>query len=243
MKFIEKVKVFLLQFCSPLIYILILAGAISFYFGEYIDGWIIFGVIFINALIGAIQEIRADEALEALKKMSSPHSIVKRNGEVIKVLSSDVLVGDILMLEEGSIISADGLIIASNGLQIDESSLTGESLRIEKSIDNPNVYESTVVVSGHGEVLVQKVGKDTEFGKISSAIKKQKEITPLQIKLNNLSKVIGVVTLLVCILIFLINIFRGEEIIQTLINSIFAYSSILVIVIFVILNIVFYALV
>ena len=97
------------------------AGLISFYFKEYIDGWIIFSVIFINALIGAIQEIRADEALEALKKMSSPHSIVKRNGVVQKILSSEVVVGDILLLEEGSIISADGIILNSEGLQIDES--------------------------------------------------------------------------------------------------------------------------
>ena len=126
----EKLKVLFSQFCSPLIYILIIAGLISFYFGEYIDSIIIFVVIIINAIIGFIQEVRADEALEALKKMSSPHSIVRRNGEMMKILSSEVRVGDILILEEGCIISADGNILFSEGLQVDESSLTGESLRI-----------------------------------------------------------------------------------------------------------------
>ena len=216
----EKLKVLFSQFCSPLIYILIIAGLISFYFGEYIDSIIIFVVIIINAIIGFIQEVRADEALEALKKMSSPHSIVRRNGEMMKILSSEVRVGDILILEEGCIISADGNILFSEGLQVDESSLTGESLRIEKNKDNYKVYESTIVVSGHGEALVTSVGKDTEFGKISMAVKTKKEITPLQQKLNNLSKILGIGIVVVCLLIFLVNLLRGGNLLETLINSI-----------------------
>ena len=130
LKLQDKIKIFFSQFASPLIYILIVAGIISFCFEEYIDAIIIFVVILLNAIIGAIQEIRADEALEALKKMSSPHSFVKRNGEIIKILSSEVEVGDILLVEEGSIISADGIVIYSEGLQVEESSLTGVSFRV-----------------------------------------------------------------------------------------------------------------
>ena len=177
-------------------------------------------VIIINAIIGFIQEVRADEALEALKKMSSPHSIVRRNGEMMKILSSEVRVGDILILEEGCIISADGNILFSEGLQVDESSLTGESLRIEKDKENYKVYESTIVVSGHGEALVTSVGKDTEFGKISMAVKTKKEITPLQKKLNNLSKILGLGIVVICLLIFVINLLRGGNLLETLINSI-----------------------
>ena len=220
MSFKQKFKVFIMQFCSPLIYILIAAGGISFYFKEYIDAIIIFVVIFINSIVGSIQEIRADEALDALKKMSSPHSIVKRIGKMMKILSSDVRVGDILILEEGGIISADADVIYSEGLQVDESSLTGESLRIEKNIDNCKVFESTIVVAGHGEAIVTKVGKDTEFGKISSAVKIKKELTPLQKKLNNLSKILGIGIIIICFLFFLINYLRGGNLLETLINSI-----------------------
>lgn len=213
-----------MQFNSPLIYILLVAAAISFYLKETIDACIILIVIIINAIIGCIQEVRADEALEALKKLSSPHSYIKVNGQRKKILSSDIQVGDILILEEGLIIAADAEITSCHGLQIDESSLTGESVRIEKqSSGEPHlchVYESTVVVSGHGEARVIAIGKDTEFGKISQFVEKKKEITPLQIKLNDLSKILGLATILICLVMFLISMLRKGDIFETLITSI-----------------------
>lgn len=219
MKFINKIKIFLKQFNSPLIYILFGAAFISFYLKEFIDGLIIVGVILLNGIVSFIQEIKADEALEALKKLSSPHCLIKVNGEVKKILSSEVKVDDILILEEGSVVSADGEVISSSGLQIDESSLTGESLRIEKNI-NDKVYESTVVVSGHGEVKVKAIGGETEFGKISSFIKKKDELTPLQIKLNDLSKILGLSTIVICLIIFIISLIRKEDLLEMLITSI-----------------------
>lgn len=220
----KKFKIFINQFNSPLIYILFVACFISFYLKEFIDGFIILFVIFINAIVGFIQEIRADDALEALKKMSSPHCYIKENGKIKKILSNEIKVNDILVLQEGDIVAADAIIIDNHGLKIDESSLTGEAIRVEKDkngLDNSNkVFESTVVVSGHGEAKVIKVGKDTEFGKISSFIENKKEITPLQIKLNDLSKILGLATIIICVIMFIISFFRKGNVLEMLITSI-----------------------
>lgn len=219
MKFIDKVKIFIKQFNSPLIYILFGASFISLYLKEYVDGLIIIGVIFLNSIVSFIQEVKADEALDALKKLSSPHCLIKENGHIKKILSQDIKVGDILVLEEESVVVGDALIISSNGLKIDESSLTGESIRVEKGINN-EIFESTVVVSGRGEAKVIKVGAETEFGKISSFIKEKNEITPLQAKLNNLSKILGLSTIIICIIIFIISLIRKDDLLETLITSI-----------------------
>lgn len=220
----KKLKIFLSQFNSPLIYILFIASFISFYLKEYIDGTIILVVIFINGIIGFIQEVRADEALEALKKLSSPHCFIKENGVVKKILSSDIKVNDILVLEEGNIVAADAILLETHSLQIDESSLTGEAIRVEKDEhgkDNLNkVFQSTVVVSGRGEAKVISVGKDTEFGKISSFIENKKEITPLQAKLNDLSKILGISTILICVVMFIISWLRKGDLLEMLITSI-----------------------
>lgn len=220
----KKLKIFLSQFNSPLIYILFIASFISFYLKEYIDGTIILVVIFINGIIGFIQEVRADEALEALKKLSSPHCFIKENGVVKKILSSDIKVNDILVLEEGNIVAADAILLETHSLQIDESSLTGEAIRVEKDEhgkDNLNkVFQSTIVVSGHGEAKVISVGKDTEFGKISSFIENKKEITPLQAKLNDLSKILGISTILICVVMFIISWLRKGDLLEMLITSI-----------------------
>lgn len=220
----KKLKIFINQFNSPLIYILFVACFISFYLKEFIDGFIILFVIFINGVVGFIQEIRADDALEALKKMSSPHCYIKENGKIKKILSSEIKVNDILVLQEGDVVAADAIIIDNHGLKIDESSLTGEAIRVEKDkngLDNSNkVFESTIVVSGHGEAKVIKIGKDTEFGKISSFIENKKEITPLQIKLNDLSKILGLATIIICVIMFFISFFRKGNVLEMLITSI-----------------------
>lgn len=219
MKRINKLKIFFKQFNSPLIYILFVASFISFYLKEMIDGAIILVVIVINGIVSFIQEVKADEALEALKKLSSPHCYIKENGVIKKILSSEIKVNDILVLEEGNIVAADGIIISSNMLQIDESSITGESLRVEKE-KNQKVLQSTIVVSGRGEVLVTEVGKNTEFGKLSSFIENKKEITPLQNKLNDLSKILGLSTIVICLIMFIISLFRNGNLFEMLITSI-----------------------
>lgn len=218
----KKLKIFLSQFNSPLIYILFIASFISFYLKEYIDGTIILVVIFINGIIGFIQEVRADEALEALKKLSSPHCFIKENGFVKKILSSDIKVNDILVLEEGNIVAADAILLETHSLQIDESSLTGEAIRVEKDEHGKDnkVFQSTIVVSGRGEAKVVSIGKDTEFGKISSFIENKKEITPLQAKLNDLSKILGISTILICVVMFIISWLRKGDLLEMLITSI-----------------------
>ena len=194
----KKIKVFISQFLSPLIYILFVACAISFYLGEVIDAFIILIVVFINAIVGYIQQIRADEALEALKKLTSPHCLIKKNNEIIKIESSEVKVDDILILQEGDIIPSDGIVLTSNNLQVDESSLSGESLRVEKN-KNDKIYESTIVMNGRAEALVTAIKEDTEFGKIASYVKKKSALTPLQKKLKHLSKILGIGTVLICL--------------------------------------------
>lgn len=218
----KRFKIFIDQFKSPLIYILFGAAAISLYLNEIIDAAIMLLVIVINAVVGFIQEVRAEDALEALKKLSSPHCYIKKNNIRTKILSSEIQVGDTLILEEGMIVAADAQIIEAVGLQVDESSLTGESIRVEKDITDGNnrIFESTIIVSGHGEAVVKAIGKDTEIGKISKIIEKKKEITPLQMKLNDLSKFLGIITILICVLMIIISIIRKEDLLEMLITSI-----------------------
>ena len=156
----KKFKIFINQFNSPLIYILFVACFISFYLKEFIDGFIILFVIFINGIVGFIQEIRADDALEALKKMSSPHCYIKENGKIKKILSNEIKVNDILVLQEGDIVAADAIIIDNHGLKIDESSLTGEAIRVEKDkngLDNSNkVFESLIASAIETKDILKK---------------------------------------------------------------------------------------
>ena len=126
---------FLLQFKDPMIYVLLFAGVISFVLKEWADGAIILFVILLNAIVGTIQEARAEKALDALKKMSSPTCFVRRDGKMIEIPASEVVVGDLIVLEEGNIVPADIRLTKSFNIKADESSLTGESVPVEKRAD------------------------------------------------------------------------------------------------------------
>ena len=228
--------VFLSQFNDPMIYILLAAAllsvAISIYNFIHIpeegfdlaDPIIIMGVCVLNAIIGTVQENKAEKSLEALKKMSSPTCVVRREGKLIELKAEELVLGDVVILEEGRTVPADLRLISAINLKTDESSLTGESLPVEKDADivfsdqvgvgdRVNmVYMSTPIVYGRGEGVVVRTGIDTETGKIAKLLSEgEDDTTPLQKQLSKLSKFLGILTIGIVVLIFgiqLIDLFR-----------------------------------
>lgn len=187
--------------------------------GDWPDVIIILAVIIINAIIGTVQELKAQSSLDALKKMSSPESTVIRDGKRQKVKSSELVLGDIVVLEEGDTIGADLRLIESANLKVNESSLTGESMQVEKNADiifsEPvgvadrvnMVYMSTPVTYGRGMGIVSGCGMETEIGKIASALdNEQEELTPLQKVLAKLSKGLGIITLIIVLLVLAVDL-------------------------------------
>ncbi len=216
------------QFKEPMILVLIVAGIISLLLDEWIDSIIIFFVVFLNALIGFIQERKAYKALESLKSLSSPHCKVRRNGKEEEVLSEEIVPGDIILLEEGDIVPSDAKLLSINRLIIDESSLTGESKHIHKCLDcesevlHPKnwVFASTEVMEGKGEAIALRTGKDTEIGKIAQLASRKKESTPLENRLAKLGKILGLFTIIICVVMLIISLLQGGDFIEMLITSI-----------------------
>lgn len=214
------------QFKDFMVIVLIAAAAISalaeIYSGgrEFVDSIVIGVIVVFNAIIGTVQECRADNALEALKKMTVPKTRVVRDGEEKEINSENVVRGDIILLEAGDIVPADCRIIEEVALKADESLLTGETAGVEKRecvldediplAERKNMlYTGTSVVQGRVRAVVTATGKSTEIGKISAMLKREDEETPLQKKLNKLGRELGTGAILICISIFGIGVFRG----------------------------------
>lgn len=222
------------QLNNILIYILIIAAILSFFLGEPKEALIIFLVIILNASIGIFQESKAEKSLESLKNLSSPKALVKRDNEIIEINSEDLVVGDIVILETGRIIPADLRLIESVNLKIDESTLTGESIPIDKNSnetyedinlplgDKKNLaFMSTTVIYGRGTGVVVETGMNTEIGKIASFLdNSQTELTPLQKKLNNLGKQLGILTIAISIIIMVIGLIQGNDLFEIFLTSI-----------------------
>ncbi len=225
---------FFKQLADPMIIILIVAAAISAVLavvgneeGGFTDVIIIGAVVLINAVLGVYQESKAEKAIEALAEMTAATSKVIRDGKFMQIKSEDVVVGDIIVLEAGDAVPADGRIIESATLKIEESALTGESVPVNKKVDslspkNNNddislgdrknmVYMGSTVVYGRGKVVVTATGMNTEMGKIADALANAKEgKTPLQIKLAELSKILTYLVIGICVFIFLFDMFATE---------------------------------
>ncbi|NLV88319.1 MAG: HAD-IC family P-type ATPase, partial [Tissierellia bacterium] len=223
----------LAQFADFLILILIGAAVISFIVGEGKDALVILAIVVLNAFLGLYQEGKAEKALEALKKMSSPTAKVIRNGHVSEVDASTLVPGDIVALDAGDIIPADLRLIESSNLKVEEASLTGESVPVEKDShivfqedvslgDRKNMaYMSTSITYGRGKGLVVETGHNTEIGKIATMIQTyEDEATPLQKQLNRLGKVLGITTIIICIGVFLIGLLQGREVLEMFMVSI-----------------------
>ena len=211
---------FLKSFKDTLILILMAAAIISVILdpNEYVDSIIILVVVFFNSILGVIQETKAERSLEALKKMTSPTSKVIRNGKVQVIPSTELVVGDILLVEAGDYISADARIIDCINLAVDESSLTGESVPIHKTNkelhseqvsigDQTNMlFSSTYVTSGKATAMITRVGMETEMGKIAGMLNEQVDgATPLQHKLSSVGKSIGIMAIVICVLVFVLE--------------------------------------
>ena len=216
----SPVILFLEQFNNVLIYILAGAAGISFFLGETADGAIIIGVVLLNAVVGFVQEWKAEEALEELRKLASPKALVRREGTVREIDAETVVPGDVVLLEAGRIIPADVRLAESADLKVEESSLTGESVPVEKDADvvleeersslgdRVNMaYMSTIVAFGRGTGLVVGTGMSTEMGKIAEMLEsEEKQKTPLQKRLGNFGRIIGFVILVLCAVMFGISI-------------------------------------
>lgn len=213
----------------------IISAVISKMNGEsdYIDSIIIIVIVIFNAVMGLVQEQKAEKSLEALKKMSAPIAKVKRSGKVVEIESENVVPGDIVILETGSFVPADCRLINSYNLKIEESSLTGENVPEEKDAtrilksntsmgDICNMaYATTIVVNGHGEAVVTETGMNTKVGKIAGMIiEDEAPETPIQKKLGEVGKILAIACIIICVLIFIIGIFKKIPIVEMFMTSV-----------------------
>lgn len=226
---------FVEQLNDPLIYVLLAAALVSVFLRELSDAVIVGVVVFVNALVGVIQEGKARKALDALKKMTTPHATVIRDGVRQEIPAARVVVGDVVCLEAGGLVPADMRLIESANLKVEESALTGESLPIEKDADfliytarevplgdrRNMVYMSTIVTYGRAKGVVTATGMETEIGRIASMITSEKEeLTPLQKRLGELGKTLSILSLALCMTLFGVALWQHRNPMEMLLTAI-----------------------
>ena len=224
----STLQVFLEQFCDLLVVILIIAALISMVSGNVESTVVILAVIILNAILGTVQHAKAEKSLDSLKSLSSPNAKVLRDGQKVEIPSTKVVPGDILYLEAGDLVVADGRILENYSLQVNESSLTGESTNVDKSdgtlhsdcalADRANmVYSSGLVTYGRAVVLVTATGMDTEIGKIAALMNATKEKkTPLQVSLDQFGSRLAMAIMVICALVFLLSLYRKMPVLDSL---------------------------
>ncbi|WP_163192495.1 cation-translocating P-type ATPase [Clostridium thermarum] len=222
------------QINDVLIYILLAAAVISVILDEPSDAIVIGIVVIINSVVGVIQESKAEKSLEALKKLSTPKAIVKRNGEMVEIPSEEIVPGDIIIIDAGRFIPCDIRLIETANLKIEESALTGESVPVDKDAnvtlnaadtplgDQKNMsFMSTLATYGRGVGIAVGTGMSTEIGKIAKMLDQQEsELTPLQKKLAELGKILGFGAIIICIIMFVVGLLQGKEPLEMLLISI-----------------------
>ena len=223
---------FLKQFNDFMILLLIAAAIISGFIGDIGDTAVILVIVLLNAIIGFIQEYRAGKAMDELKKLSTPQVEVLRNGLPVMLSSVDLVPGDIIFLEAGTLLPADMRLFETNSLFIDESSLTGESVPVNKTSetlaendlpigDRFNMgYKGTLITNGRGSGIVVATGMNTEIGQIARMLQTEESITPLQKRMADFGKKLSYLVLIICMLLFIVGLLRGEETIKMLLVSI-----------------------
>ncbi|MEG2285005.1 MAG: calcium-translocating P-type ATPase, PMCA-type [Eubacterium sp.] len=215
---------FFAQFKDFLIIVLMVAAVISGFLGELSDAALIMIIVIINAVIGVIQENKAENSMEALKKLTIPEAKVFRNGAQTVIKAEELVPGDVVFLDAGDYVPADGRLIEAASLQIQESALTGESLAVEKNTDDiangktplgdrlNSVYMSSMVTYGRGKFIVTKTGMQSEIGKIAGMIQGTETMqTPLQKRLDELGKILAIGALVACAVVFIIGLIRGGD--------------------------------
>ena len=231
----KKISIFVLllhQFKDVMVIILLLAAAISLAVGDLKDAIVILIIVLLNAIIGFVQEYRAEKAMEALKKMSAFNATVRRGGNIVQLAASDLVPGDIIILEAGMSVPADIRLTETYSLKVEEASLTGESNAVEKNTaeiilensplgDRFNIaYKTTIVTYGRGEGIVVATGMGTEIGRIAQLLQEDETKTPLQKRLADFGKKLSFVVIFICAIIYGTALLRGEDPIRMLLTAI-----------------------
>ena len=230
---------FLAQFKDFMVITLIIAAVISFFTayiegeGSYIDPIIILAIVILNAVIGVVQESKAEHAIDRLRQMSAPEATVVRDSQVQKIPAAQVVVGDILLLGTGDCVAADARLTESVGFKTNESALTGEALPVEKNSDvlfgddTPlaercnTVYATSTVLSGHAKAVVTHTGMDTQIGRIADMIGSEKSpLTPLQLKLEKIGRALGLGAVAICAVIFILGVLRRDGLLSSFMLSV-----------------------
>lgn len=224
--------IFIRQFQSVVVYILLGAVIISFFLGNYVDASVIIAILVFNAIFGFIQEYKAEKSIEALKKLASLKAKVIRDGNVCEIDAKELVLGDILLLEEGDKISADGRLIECIRLKVEEAALTGESQPVEKQVrellgvlslgDQKNmIFSGTIITSGRGKAIVTGTGMQTEIGKIAALLEETEEqLTPLQHKLDTTGKMMGYGIIFICIIVFSLALYEGDPLLASFLAAV-----------------------
>jgi Ca2+-transporting ATPase len=225
--------ILLRQFTEFLVVILILAALVSAILGEWVDAAVIMAIVVLNAILGFTQEYRAEQAMAALKKLAVPTVRVRRDGEIQEISSTSLVVGDVVILEAGNVVPADGRIIENINMKAQEAALTGESEPVQKSMEIPSgtapplgdrlnmVFMGTNITYGRGQVLITETGMDTELGHIADMIQNvQQELTPLQRRLAGLGKVLAIVALVIVALVVVLGWLRNEALEELILTGI-----------------------
>ena len=233
-------KLALYELKDPMIIILILASILSFFLDEFVEGYVILFIVFINTIISVVQQKKAEASIEALKSMSAPTAHVIRNNSEIIIPASELVIGDIVILEAGSVVPADIRLIESANLKIQESALTGETVPVEKDADEilkedcfladriNMAYTSSLITYGRGIGVVIATGMNTEVGHIASLLNNSEEFdTPLKRKLSAVGKVLSIVGLIVCVIIFVIGMLYKRPILPLFMTAISLAISII----------------
>lgn len=220
---ISPIKIFLEQFTSPLVWILLVAFVVSIVLNETFDAIVIAVIVILNAILGFVQEYRAERSIEALQKLTALKAKVIRDGKEIKIDSKLLVPGDIILLETGDKVSADARLIETHDLQTEEGPLTGESLPVTKDLsllpektplaDRRNmVYSSTIITKGRATAIIASTGMKTQVGKIATMIQEsQQKLTPLQKKLRDLGKYLTIAVVIVAIVVFFAGLIAGQS--------------------------------
>ena len=210
---------FLSQFLDILIGLLLIAAAAAFAVGDVIDAGVIILAVMLNVIMGFIQEYRSRKAMESLKSLISKTAIVRRDNKTQEIPSQDLTVGDIVILDEGDKVPADLKLIEANRLTCDESLLTGESQAIAKESDD-KLYMDSNILTGNGAGVVEHIGMRTEIGKIAKIVQEEDEDTPLKTKVGNLGKTLSLIAIVVCIAIFILELFKGIPLVETFMTAV-----------------------
>lgn len=231
-KKISAIKIFISQFKDMLVAILLVSTVLSILMGEVVEAITIILIVFLNAIMGFVQEYRTEKTLDALKKMAAPKCKVLRDGVEVVIPAKEVVVGDAIVLEAGDKVPADGCLVESIMVNVDESILTGESVSVDKtscdisevgrdSAINSAVYMGTVVTKGRGVMIVTETGMNSEMGKIADMLESiEDEATPLQKRLDELSKFIAIACIVICVVVAVTGILRGEDVFNMIVTGI-----------------------